>query len=100
MTVGVLDNRVVRAANLERSLAGADMQPGLAMQLALQNQLADQFQFSLRSVRAHSSSRVMIPVRQSSFVVRHNGLEQVPEAFIAAAVILARDLQQELLHLI
>ena len=57
---GVLYDRVVRAADLERSFARADVQSGFAMQLAFEDQLANQFQFRLRGVRAHSSSRVVV----------------------------------------
>src|SRR5690349_7918156 len=59
MSGSVFDYRIVGAADFERALAGANVQSGLTMQFALQNQLADQFQFRLRSVSAHSSSPVM-----------------------------------------
>ena len=39
---GVLDDRIIGAADFERALAGADVQAGFAVQVARQNQLAHQ----------------------------------------------------------
>ena len=85
---GVLDHRVVGAADFERSLAGADVQACLAVQIAFQNQLADELQFCLGCVRAHASSL---------FVVGHDGLEEVTEPLVASGVVLACHLEQQLL---
>ena len=41
----VLHDRIVGAADFERTFARADVQPGFASDLAFEDQLADQFQF-------------------------------------------------------
>ena len=51
----ILDDRVIRAADFERALARADVQAGLAMQVAGENQFPDQPQLSLSCMCAHSS---------------------------------------------
>ena len=50
---GILDHRIIGAANFERSFPGADVQPGLAGDVSLEDQFSDQLQFGLRCVRTH-----------------------------------------------
>ena len=52
--MSILYDRVIRAADLERAFARADVQTGLAVHLAFEDQLADQLQFRLCSMSAHS----------------------------------------------
>ncbi len=52
---GVLDDRIIGAANFERAFAGSDVQAGFAVQVARQNQFPDELQFGLSSVCAHIS---------------------------------------------
>src|SRR5437762_5006117 len=49
----VFYNGIIGSADFERTLARADVQAGLAMQITFQDQLPDEFQFCLRAVSAH-----------------------------------------------
>ena len=61
---GILDHGIVGTADLERALAGADVQAGFAEHFAFENQLPDQFQLGLGGMCAHAL-----------LVVGHDGLE-------------------------
>ncbi len=87
---GVFHHRIIRAADFERALAGADVQSGLARQIAFQNQFSNQLQFRLRCVRTH--------VNRFLFVVCDDGFEQIAEAFVTAGIVFARHLQQQFLE--
>src|SRR5579884_3555928 len=88
---GILDDGIVGPADLEGAFAGADMQAGAAFQLSFENQLSDQFQFGLFRVRTHGVGQGVL------FVVGDDGFKQFAEAFVAAGVVLARDLEQQFL---
>ena len=76
----ILDDGIVGAADFERAFARADVQSGFAVQLAFEDQLADQFQFGLRGMRTHAFLVVAL------FVVSDDGFEQISEPFVAARV--------------
>ena len=92
--VRILHDRIIRAADFERALARADVQTGLAVHLAFEDQLADQLQFRLCSVSAHCL--ILVPL----FVISDDGFEEIAEPFVAARFVLPRDLQQQPLDLI
>ncbi len=56
--VGVLYDRIIGAADFEGAFARSDVETGLAVHLAFENQLADQFEFCLCCMSAHG---VLLP---------------------------------------
>ncbi len=89
--VRILHDRVIGAADFERAFARADVQTGLAVHFAFEDQLADQFQFGLCGVRAHDSLFVV----GALLVIGDDGFEEIAEPFVAAGFVLAGDLQQQ-----
>ena len=87
---GVFDDRIVGAADFERAFAGANVEAGFAVQLGVDDQLAQKLQFSLRGMRTHG-------VFFQLLVIGHDGFEQITEALIALRVVLAGYLQQQAL---
>ena len=61
---GILDHGIVASADLQRALAGADVEAGFTEHFAFEDQLPDQFQLGLGGVCAHAL-----------LVVGHDGLK-------------------------
>src|SRR6478672_5446522 len=70
---GVFYDWIVRTADFKRAFPRADVQTGFAVQVAFQDELANQLQFGVRGVRTHVFSSVPL------FVVRHDGFEEIAE---------------------
>ena len=84
--VGVFDDGVIGAADFEGAFASSDVETGFAMQLAFEDQLADQFEFRLWGVSAHL---YLLVVGDILFVVCNDGFEQVAESFVASGFVFA-----------